>query len=36
MKLEFSVYKFLKQKHATQMYLRVERRKQATETAFKY
>ena len=34
--MELLVYKFWKQKLATSMYLRVERRKQATETLFRY
>ena len=34
-KLKLLVYKFLKQKHATRMYLRIESKKQATRTVFR-
>ena len=34
--MELLVYKFWKQKHAIRIYLRVEKRKQATATVFRY
>ena len=34
--MELSVYMFWKQKHAIRIYLKVEKRKQPTETVFRY